>query len=230
MSGPTAAKTTSDEVYRVTILCEVLYLRRKIGQSCSEGSGPGQTYEFSQKSIASPAAGITLAGESDQLAKIIPPLNLKTILVPTDFSENAKKALIYAVRIAQRNDSNLILFHVFELSEFVRQLPQDFSYKFNEKLAKLCDEATRRSEEKLVALSRAVRESNVKTETRQRLGTPDEEIVKVARERSVDLIVMATHGYTGFKHFLLGSTAERVVNDSPCPVLVVRQEERDFVS
>jgi nucleotide-binding universal stress UspA family protein len=82
----------------------------------------------------------------------------------------------------------------------------------------------------LVALSRAVRESNVKTETRQRLGTPYEEIVKVARERSVDLIVMATHGYTGFKHFLLGSTAERVVNVSPCPVLVVRQEERDFVS
>jgi nucleotide-binding universal stress UspA family protein len=75
-----------------------------------------------------------------------------------------------------------------------------------------------------------VQESNVKTETRQRLGTPYEEIVKVAWERSADLIVMATHGYTGLKHFLLGSTTERVVRVSPCPVLVVRQQERDFVS
>ena len=185
---------------------------------------------LSQSRSASSAAGITLAGESDQFPKTIPSLNLRTILVPTDFSENSRKALICAVRIAQRNDSNLILFHVFELAESVRQLPQDLSYKFNEKLAKLYDDVTRRSEEKLVALSRAVQESNVKTETRQRLGTPYEEIVKVAWERSADLIVMATHGYTGLKHFLLGSTTERVVRVSPCPVLVVRQQERDFVS
>ena len=46
------------------------------------------------------ATGIKLAGELDQLSKAIPPLNLKTVLVPTDFSENSKKALIYAVRLA----------------------------------------------------------------------------------------------------------------------------------
>ena len=69
------------------------------------------------------ATGIKLAGELDQLSKTIPPLNLKTVLVPTDFSENSKKALIYAVRLAQRNDSSLILFHAFELPEFVRQRP-----------------------------------------------------------------------------------------------------------
>jgi universal stress protein A len=59
---------------------------------------------------------------------------------------------------------------------------------------------------------------------------PCEEIIKVARERGVDLIIIATHGYTGLKHFLLGSTTERVVRIAPCPVLVVRQEEQDFVS
>jgi nucleotide-binding universal stress UspA family protein len=79
-------------------------------------------------------------------------------------------------------------------------------------------------------LSEAVKGSNIQIETSQRLGTPYEEIVKVAKEREVDLIVIATYGYTGLKHFLLGSTAERVVRIAPCPVLVVRQEERDFVS
>lgn len=95
---------------------------------------------------------------------------------------------------------------------------------------KLFDAARRQSEKRLVRLSRDVQGSDVKIAILQRLGTPYEEIVKVAKERGVDLIVIATHGYTGLKHFLLGSTAERVVNVSPCPVLVVRQEERDFVS
>jgi universal stress protein A len=176
------------------------------------------------------ATGIKPAGELDQLSKTIPPLNLKTVLVPTDFSENSKKALIYAVRLAQRNDSSLILFHAFELPEFVRQRPPDFSGGFNEEQMKLFDDATRRCEESLVMLSRDLQGSNVKIETLQRLGTPYEEIIKVARERSVDLIIVATHGYTGLKHFLLGSTTERVVRVSPCPVLVVGQEEQDFVS
>jgi len=174
--------------------------------------------------------GIKLAGELDQLSKTIPPLNLKTVLVPTDFSENSKKALIYAVRLAQRNDSSLILFHAFELSEFVRQRPPDFSGGFNEEEMKLFDDARRRCEERLVTLSRDLQGCNVKIETAHRLGTPYEEIIKVARERGVDLIIIATHGYTGLEHFLLGSTTERVVRVSPCPVLVVRQEEQDFVS
>ena len=174
--------------------------------------------------------GIKLAGELDQLSKTIPPLNLKTVLVPTDFSENSKKALIYAVRLAQRNDSSLILFHAFELPEFVRQRPPDFSGGFNEEEMKLFDDARRRCEERLVTLSRDLQGCNVKIETAHRLGTPYEEIIKVARERGVVLIIIATHGYTGLEHFLLGSTTERVVRVSPCPVLVVRQEEQDFVS
>ena len=69
----------------------------------------------------------------------------------------------------------------------------------------------------------------MKIETLQRLGVPYEEIVDVAKELAVDLIVIATHGYTALKHFLLGSTTERVVRLAPCPVLVVREGERDFV-
>jgi nucleotide-binding universal stress UspA family protein len=55
------------------------------------------------------------------------------------------------------------------------------------------------------------------------------EILRVARETEADLIIIATHGYTGLKHVLLGSTAELVVRHAPCPVLTVRQVEHDFV-
>ena len=59
-------------------------------------------------------------------------------------------------------------------------------------------------------------------------GLPSHEIVEVAKDLEVDLIVIATHGYTGWKHFCIGSTAERVVRAAPCPVLVVREKEHEF--
>ena len=107
------------------------------------------------------------------------------------FPKTLKRTLIYAVRLAQRNNSSLILFHVFEPPEFVRQLPQDYSYESNEEMRKLFDAASRQSEERLVKLSRDVQGSNVKIETSQCLGTPYEEIVKFAKEKEVDLIVIA---------------------------------------
>ena len=61
-----------------------------------------------------------------------------------------------------------------------------------------------------------------------RTGVPSHEIVEAAREADVDLIVIATHGYTGWKHFCIGSTAERVVRAAPCPVLVVREKEHEL--
>ena len=69
---------------------------------------------------------------------------------------------------------------------------------------KLFDDARRRCEERLVTLSRDLQGCNVKIETAHRLGTPYEEIIKIARERGVDLIIIATHGYTRLEHFLLG--------------------------
>ena len=56
-----------------------------------------------------------------------------------------------------------------------------------------------------------------------RVGRSFHEIATAARSRKADLIIISTHGYTGVKHALLGSTTERVVRHAPCPVLVVRQ-------
>jgi nucleotide-binding universal stress UspA family protein len=60
-------------------------------------------------------------------------------------------------------------------------------------------------------------------------GVPWQEVVDAARESDADLIIVATHGHTGLAHVLLGSVAERVVRHAPCPVLVVRERERDFL-
>ena len=61
------------------------------------------------------------------------------------------------------------------------------------------------------------------------VGTAFVEIVRAAREKNVDLIIMATHGWGPFKHMLLGSTAEKVVRKARCPVLTVRSPEHEFV-
>jgi nucleotide-binding universal stress UspA family protein len=62
-----------------------------------------------------------------------------------------------------------------------------------------------------------------------RKGRPHREIVEAARTLKVDLIVISTHGYTGVNRALLGSVTERVVREAPCPVLVVREREHDFI-
>jgi len=60
------------------------------------------------------------------------------------------------------------------------------------------------------------------------LGRSWKEVVDLAKNDNYDLIILATHGYTGVKHALLGSVTEKVVRHAPCPVLVVRTDEHDF--
>jgi len=62
-----------------------------------------------------------------------------------------------------------------------------------------------------------------------RYGRSFNEIADAARMLKANLIIISTHGYTGLKHALLGSTTERVVRHAPCPVLVVREQEQEFV-
>src|SRR6185503_16514583 len=70
----------------------------------------------------------------------------------------------------------------------------------------------------------------ISTDTLVRTGSPALEIIDVAKSLTADLIVISTHGRTGLKHVVLGSVAEHVVRGAPCPVLVVRENEHDFVN
>lgn len=152
----------------------------------------------------------------DQPAFASTAFQLQKILVPTDLSECSKKALQYAVPFAKQFGAELHLLYVSEPYPPVPELgpvdvvpPQD-------------------AKADLEALRRSIGQS-VRTSASLRVGTPHVEIAESARELEADLIIIATHGRKGFERMFLGSTAETVVRHAPCPVLIVRQVERDFV-
>ena len=115
------------------------------------------------------------------------------------------------------------LLHVFELPTYVQNLPEyPIIYVMNDGHRKLYAEAMTQAQERLNILRDELKQNLDKVDTVIRTGSPHEQIVAAAKEAGADLIVIATHGYTGLKHLFLGSTAERVVRHAFCPVLVVR--------
>jgi universal stress protein A len=148
-------------------------------------------------------------------------LQLKQILVPVDFSAFSEKALKYAARFAEQFGSTVTVVHVIQPVVY----PADFGYPPT--VVDTLDESVRRQiEERLKLLASR---SSLPARTLIRVGQPYLEITAAAKELDVDLIIITTHGHTGLKHVLLGSTAERVVRHAPCPVLTLREREREFV-
>ena len=150
-------------------------------------------------------------------------IHLKRILVPVDFSPLSKKALHYATRLAQQFGAELSIFHVVE-----PEVPPAFD-GFMIAPPIVSNGAGAHCSGQLKGLVNLVRKGGVEqVNSTVRTGLAAFEIVEAAKEFDVDLIVIATHGYTGWKHFAIGSTAERVVRAAPCPVLVVREKEHEF--
>lgn len=151
--------------------------------------------------------------------------SLKRILVPVDFSPLSKKALQYAQRFAKEFNAEISLVHVLE-----PEIPPVFDgFMIPRSGPNFC--AATQEKKELKALAQSARAGGVEHVTsRIRRGLASYEIVDAARDLDVDLIIMATHGYTGWKHFCIGSTAERVVRAAACPVLVVREKEHEFVT
>jgi nucleotide-binding universal stress UspA family protein len=148
-------------------------------------------------------------------------LELKRILVPTDFSESSERALKYAVRLGRPYKAEVLVLHVFHLKEYLSLLSQ--REDIDSATANQVLEASKsRAIEKLEDLVRRVEDKEVVVLPLLLIGVPFEEIVRYAGEHKADLIVMPTHGRTGLAHFLLGSTTERVISHSVCPVLVIR--------
>jgi nucleotide-binding universal stress UspA family protein len=145
------------------------------------------------------------------------PLRVKSILVPLDFSPPSKMALNYAVSVARQFKAKLTLLNVVEPMG-----TPDFAASFP-----LVMEDERLMVAAKKELERAAKAARVPhgilEKVLVRFGRSYHEITEAARTRKVDLIILSTHGYTGLKHALLGSTTERVVRHAPCPVLVVRQ-------
>ncbi len=144
-------------------------------------------------------------------------LLINNILVPIDFSVHSKNALKYAVPLARQFDAALHLVYVVEPTIY----PADLGFG-QVVLPGVEDELRQKGQEELDELTAKEIGRAVNATAAVRTGTPSQEILAEAEERGVDLIVMATHGHSGVEHMLFGSTAERIVRKSRCPVLTIR--------
>jgi len=150
---------------------------------------------------------------------------LKNVLVPTDFSETSDCALRYGKALAGAFGATLHVVHIVE--EPYGQPWAVEAYGFS--LAALQDEWIKDAQGRLAASLTADETAKMKAVTATVLGHPVMEVLRYAKDNAIDLIVMGTHGRGPLGHVVLGSVAERVVRKAPCPVLTVREKERDFV-
>ena len=146
-------------------------------------------------------------------------IEVRTILVPIDFSANAQAVIEWAAHLAEQHGSRLVLLHVYHLPVDFQQLegaylPPDF-----------WTQVKADAMENLERAAAPLRERGLSIETVVREGYPATAIEEEAKARQADLVVIGTRGHTGVKHLLLGSVAERVVQKSPCPVLAVKTPE-----
>lgn len=150
-------------------------------------------------------------------------LPFRTILVPTDFSSCARRALDYAADLARASGALLVVHHATELPlgvhgserihpEGAREAVRVDEYARSTARAHLDDEAERLG-------------GDVRVITRAEIGSTVHSILQAAEEMGADLIVMGTHGRTGLRRGLMGSVAERVVRGATCPVLTLRLDD-----
>lgn len=149
----------------------------------------------------------------------------KNILFCTDFSENSHYAFTYALDLAKTYKSLLLLLHVKPPLVYPEQLSIYLpSEKIEELVKSQKDEMAHLLKENY--LKKMDRFKNFRVVFKE--GEPFVEIIRMAKKEFANLIVMGTHGRTGLDHVLFGSTAERVVRKSPCPVLTIRLPGKKF--
>lgn len=145
----------------------------------------------------------------------------RLFLVPVDFSEHSKKTIQYARQLAALTGASIRLLHVFQIPECPSAFYQGLYFE-HEAVKLHVETAKREATAQLSLIAEQMRAYGLQAEPILRHGNPYEEIVNAAKEIGVDLIVIGSHGYTGLGRLLLGSTADRVLQYAPCPVLVVR--------
>jgi nucleotide-binding universal stress UspA family protein len=151
-------------------------------------------------------------------------LEINKILVPTDFSDYSRYALRYAEAFARSFGAKLILFHSCEHS-VLGAGTEAYHFSVPEYMAEVEKNEKLRLEEWAAELGK----HEIEVEPLFSVGTAYAAIVEAAREKEVDMIILATHGRKGVSHLVFGSTAEKVVRMSPCPVLTIKYPEHEFI-
>jgi nucleotide-binding universal stress UspA family protein len=144
------------------------------------------------------------------------------ILLATDGSEEAELAALRAMDIAEKTDSELHVVHVGVVPLFLLSYPRTLGY-----YGKLYEQIEEDSRERLRELSWRVKVAGgTVAGSHLRMGAVDLEVVALAKELGVGLIVMGCRGHRGIRRAIEGSISDGVIRHAPCPVLVVRSHER----
>ncbi len=154
----------------------------------------------------------------------------ETVLYPTDFSELSEVAKGYVVRLREAGAKKVILLHVIHPLEFsLPQLDDPFALDvaaIYTSVPELERKILKRHEDMLKDVERELKEKGFEVKTIMNVGDPKDEILKVADEENVRLIVIGYHGKGLMERILeMGSTAKGVIREAKCPVLVVKREQ-----
>ena len=144
---------------------------------------------------------------------------IKRILIPFDFSETAELALEHAVFMAKLHKADILLLHVVESFSFASAISSAFGKSQSEFESKMESSAKDRLQNLTEKLHH---DSGMSVSFKIDNGKIYKKIMSVAEEEKVDIIVMGTHGVSGFQEFLVGSNTYRVVMSAPCPVISVQ--------
>jgi len=153
--------------------------------------------------------------------EVAPYLN---ILVPVDFSPHAEKALKYGIALAMNFEASLSVLHVLDVPV------QPAHYHLDENLLmRMQPDIEAMTLEALQKMMKELAPKELEYSPACVVGRAYAEIVNYATKQDGDLIVLGTHGLSALEKFLLGSTAAKVVRHAPCPVLTVKEKEKDFI-
>ena len=151
-------------------------------------------------------------------------MNIETLIVPTDFSDNAKAVYPVAADMARAFGAKIHLVHVFEAGLYFSASAVDAYAVLAASPAGWLDTKIVENEQLLITTGQNLAKDfpGIDVTTKMLKGNPVKELTHYAGDQKSPMIVISTHGYTGFTHAVLGSIAERIVRTSPCPVLTIR--------
>lgn len=147
-------------------------------------------------------------------------VSIKRIMCATDFSESSDHALSYGIALAKEFNAKLYVCHVVDLTS---------AGIYGEAFLAFEDQQNRIQKRALEDLKTLLEKQAVDWEPVVTSGRASDEVTRMAQEKGVDLVVSATHGRSGLKRVIIGSVTERLMRTLPCPLMVVRGREEDFM-
>jgi len=145
-------------------------------------------------------------------------LDIRKVFFATDFSRHGTQGFRYAITFAKHFGARLYIFHAISLQPTIPAADPTGGVALTDYIDVLEEE----SKARLSGMLKQAESHGVEAETLLAEGPPHKAAIREAERVEADLIVVCTHGRTGVEHFLLGSTAEKIIRQSPIPVLVVR--------